>query len=179
MKRLLFLMIALFFARNVLSQKTDSVCRVPIMIIEDSSLFDIFDTLFVLEKKCDTKESHKNKISIIFLDTSGLYCMIHQVKDSSYGSKVLSSMVNSVSITYYNDIGIYISGYQPSSQIMSNSGEYTILECVSYSTQDILYEDYDDESEPDITIFAKRRNGRMRIYMIVNNYGDILYDASQ
>ncbi len=170
-------MIALLSARNVFSQKTDSVCRVPIMIIKDSSLFDIFDTLFIVEKNCDTKETYKNKISIKFIDTSGLYCMIHRVKDSSYGSKVLSSMVNCVSITYYNDVVIYISGYQPSSQIMSNSGKYTILKCVSYSTQDILYEDYDDESDPDITIFARWINGCMHTYMIVNNKGEILFDA--
>lgn len=179
MKRFFIILIILFLGNNICSQTTDSLCKIPIMFFEDTAFHSIIDTLLMLEKQCGTKVSNEDKISVSFIDTEGLYCMIQLVKDKSFGETVLSSMVEHVEIAYHNTLSVLIHGTTPYKKIMSHSGKFKMVECVSYSKQDVLYEDYvNDDAEPNLSLFAKWENNHMHIYLITDKKGDVLYDSS-
>lgn len=179
MKRFFFILIILFLGNNIFSQTTDSLCKIPIMYFEDTTFHSVIDTLLMLEKQCGTKVSNEDKISVSFIDTEGLYCMIQLVKDKSFGETIFLSMAEHVRIAYHNTLSVLILGATPYKKIMSHSGKFKMVECVSYSNQDVLYEDYvNDDAVPNLSLFAKWGNNHMHIYLITDKKGDVLYDSS-
>ena len=179
MKKIFLFFIMLVWGSSVFAQTTDSLCRIPVMLFEDASFPNIIDTLIMLEQHNGVGVSDNDKISITFIDTIGYCCEIHVVKDSSFGVKILSSMVEYGKIAHYRDFNVLISGNIPYNKVMSASGEYDVVECVSFSEHDVLYEDYtDDDGMPYYSIIAKWNGYHMQMQMITNGKGEIIYDSS-
>lgn len=179
MKRIFVIFILLILGKWAFSQKLDSLCSVSVMTFEDTSIFKVIDTLYFLEQRSGTDVSDKDKVSITFIDTGGS-CMIHWIKDSLSELTVLSSMVEYVRIAHYRNLNIIlISGIVPNKKIMSVSNEHMLVRCVSYSENEVLYEDYANiEEEPNYYLLARWKNGHIQIYMIVNRKGEVVYDSS-
>lgn len=179
MKKILIVIIILAWCGDAFSLKTDSVCRIPIMVFEDTSIFNIIDTLMILEQTKGEGVTDRDNISIYFIDTGGYYCMVRFENDSLLGKTILSSSKEHVKIAFYKGMDVLITGNTPYRGIMSNSGEYKTVECVSFSDQDIVYEDHPDgEVEHEFSLIAKWEKDHMQIYMISNRYGEIIYDSS-
>lgn len=179
MKRIFVIFIMLVLGKSVFPQSYDSLCNVPVMMIKDTSIFKVIDTLFFLEQQSGADLSYNDKIAITFIDTDGS-CMIHLVKDSSLELTILSSMVEYVRIAYYRNLNIILmSGIIPNEKIITASNDRKQVRCVSYSGNEVLYEDYANiEEEPNYCILAKKKDGHMHIHMIVNREGEIIYDSS-
>ena len=159
----------------VYAQKTDSLCRIPIMVFEDTTFTNIIDTLLMFERDYGTDVSDKNIVSASFMGADELYCMLRLIQDSSFGNTVLSALVENMEIAFYNTTRVLIATPMPLTKIMSFSGHYKMVDCVSYSLDDVLYEDYlGDKKEPNITIIAKLEDGHMQICLISDKEGNIL-----
>lgn len=165
---------------KIYAQTTDSLCRIPIMVFEDTTFTKIIDTLLMFEHDYGTKVSEKEKVSASFMGTDELFCMFRLIQDSSFGNSVLSEMVEYMKIAYYNATCVLIAAPVPLPKIMSFSGAYKLVDCVSFSKGDVVYEDYsDDEKEPNITIFAKFIDGHMHICSISDRNGKVLTSPSK
>ncbi|MBO4587975.1 MAG: hypothetical protein J5711_03630 [Bacteroidales bacterium] len=179
MKRFFIILLMLVLGESAFSQTTDSLCRIPVMQFKDTPFLHIVDTLIMLEQHNGFGVSDNDKISITFIDAIGQCCEIHVVKDNSLGVRVLSSMVEYGKMAHYKGFNVLISGTMPYNKVMSESGEYEIVECVSYSEHDILYEDYTNEEErPSYSLVAKWNGNHMQMQMITNDKGEIIYDSS-
>lgn len=150
------------------------------MVLEDTTFTNIIDTLLMFERDYGTEVSDKDKVSASFMGgTDVLHCILRLIPDSSFGNTVLSAMVEYMEIAYYNTTSVLIATPVPLTTIMSFSGAYKMVDCVSYSEDDVLYEDYiEDEKEPNITIVAKLEDGYMQICLISDKDGKILVGPS-
>ena len=179
MNRWVVIIIMLLMGGISSSQNLNSMCYIQVMNIEDSTLLDIVDTLLLIEQESGNSLPEIDNVSIAFIDTNGLLCIIKVVKNSLYKAVFLSSMIEHIRISYYRNINIVISGAIPNKRIMTSSGEYKQVSCISDSDENTLYEDYiDNTCIPNFSILARWQNDHMQIYMVVNKKGEIIYDSS-
>ena len=180
MKKVLIILTMILGGNRIYAQTTDSLCRIPIMVFEDTTFTNIIDTLILFERDYGTEVTDKYTVSASFMGFDELYsCILRLIPDSSFGNTVLSAMVENVKIAYYNTTSVLISSPVPLTTILSFSGAYKMVDCVSYHKGDVLYEDYNgDEKEPNITIVAKLEDGHMQICLISDKEGKVLVGPS-
>lgn len=177
MKKFLFIIIFATFSRIVLSQVIDSVCRIPVMYFNDTTVFSVIDTLLSFEKKSDTNIFERKNISICFIHPGDTICVIQLEKVREFEKEFDASRIDYIRLVYYKEYSIWIYGSFPT-DFLTQSNQYKNVNCASAIERGILSQDAPDDDPPNITILAKWDKNCMCDYMVFKSYGwELIYDS--
>lgn len=161
---------------KVNAQHIDSVCKLPIYAIIDSTFYSVIDSLFVTESSLGITTNDSCDILVTTLQWSdGSEFIVRRVlryQDSTSIDCILCRD-SIMRLTYYGKHKVWIFGRQTSDRIMRKTDCHFKTRC-SVSRYENIIEDDTEFTIPHITIYAKHNGNNVEIKRKIDNNGNVI-----